>query len=145
MADIDFFSEGINQFKVPKPIRTRRWIRSVIRKEKRTLSHLNFIFCSDEYLLSINQQYLRHNTFTDIITFDNSEEPRTIEGDIFISVERVRENADTRQIAFEDELNRVMVHGVLHLIGYKDKSNDDKALMRKKEDAYLSLRIVSEK
>jgi rRNA maturation RNase YbeY len=145
MADIDFFSEGINQFKVPKPIRTRRWIRSVVKKEKKALSHLNFIFCSDEYLLSINQQYLRHNTFTDIITFDNSEEPRTIEGDIFISVERVRENADTRQIAFEDELNRVMVHGVLHLIGYKDKSNDDKALMRKKEDAYLSLRIVSEK
>jgi probable rRNA maturation factor len=145
MADVDFFFEDINQFKVPKPIRTRRWIRSVIRKEKRTLSHLNFIFCSDEYLLSINQQYLRHNTFTDIITFDNSEEPRTIEGDIFISIERVRENADTRQIAFEDELNRVMVHGVLHLIGYKDKSNDDKALMRKKEDAYLSLRIVSEK
>jgi|SRR5690606_3850977 len=145
MADVDFFFEDINQFKVPKPIRTRRWIRSVIRKEKRTLSHLNFIFCSDEYLLSINQQYLRHNTFTDIITFDNSEEPMTIEGDIFISIERVRENADTRQIAFEDELNRVMVHGVLHLIGYKDKSNDDKALMRKKEDAYLSLRIVSEK
>lgn len=145
MADIDFFSEGINQFKVPKPIRTRRWIRSVVKKEKKALSHLNFIFCSDKYLLSINQQYLRHNTFTDIITFDNSEEPRTIEGDIFISVERVRENADTRQIAFEDELNRVMVHGVLHLIGYKDKSNDDKALMRKKEDAYLSLRIVSEK
>jgi len=103
------------------------------------LGDLNFVFCSDDYLLRMNQEYLNHKTLTDIITFDNSEEEGTIGGDIFISVDRVRENSVVFQSGLESELHRVMIHGVLHLSGYSDKSTHDKASMRGKEDAYLSL------
>ncbi len=139
MADVNFFSEGIS-FSVPRPIKTRKWIRSVIREEKGQLINLNYIFCTDDYLLLLNEQYLNHKTLTDIITFDQSSDPTLIEADIFISVDRVRENATERNISFETELDRVMIHGVLHLLGYGDKRNEEKAEMRKKEDAYLSLR-----
>lgn len=139
MADIEFFTED-HSFQIPKPRKTRQWIRNVIAKERKTLIHVNYIFCSDAYLLSLNQEYLRHKTLTDIITFGHSDRAREIEGDIFISIDRVAENARKLGTSFEDELHRVIVHGVLHLAGYRDKSRAEKLQMRKKEDAYLSLR-----
>jgi len=135
---IRFFYEEVD-FKIKHPTKVRSWITETARKEKKQVSEINYIFCSDQYLLSLNQDYLNHNTFTDIITFDNSE-GKELEGEIYISVDRVNENASKFQSAFEDELHRVMIHGVLHLCGYKDKKSGDKTLMRKKEDAYLSLR-----
>ena len=139
MAGITFFSQDI-PFKPSKPQKTKRWIREVVRREGRHLLQLNYIFCSDDYLLAINRQYLQHDTLTDIITFDNSETSNEIEGDIFISIERVEANARELGIDFDDELNRVLIHGVLHLMGFQDKTTKDKSLMRKKEDACLSLR-----
>jgi rRNA maturation RNase YbeY len=138
MSSVRFFSEEI-PFKLPNPRRTASWIKYAIRSEKKEPGGLNFIFCSDEYLRSINSQYLKHDTFTDIITFDNSEVAGVIEGDIFISLDRVKENSVTFKSEFLHELSRVMIHGVLHLIGYADKTTKDKATMRRKEDAYLSL------
>ena len=138
MPDINFFQEEI-RFKLAHPRITSRWIRAVVSSEKNKITFLNFIFCSDAHLKKINVDYLHHNTFTDIITFDYSD-PDGIQGDIFISIERVKENAKKFETQFQDELHRVMVHGVLHLLGYSDKTKAAKALMRKKEDAYLSLR-----
>lgn len=139
MPRIDFFCQDI-AFKLPTPGKTRSWIQEVIKREKKSLIHLNYIFCSDEYLLTLNKQYLNHKTLTDIITFDNSEASDEIEGDIFVSVPRVLSNAEKFHTDAHEELHRVLVHGVLHLIGYYDKSPRQKARMRKKEDAYLSLR-----
>ena len=139
MARINFFSHDIS-FKISRPRKTRQWIQEVLSREKQELVELNYIFCSDAHLLSINKQYLDHNTLTDIITFDNSEDSRQIEGDIFISVERVRANAKELEVNFEDELDRVLIHGVLHLMGHADKTPSEKLQMRKKEDACLSLR-----
>jgi len=138
MAKVNFFSEEI-RFKIPHPRKTTSWIKTVIRSEKCSIDELNYIFCSDNYLLRINQEYLRHNTFTDIITFNNSESPGLIAGDIFISVERVRANAEKFKASFDTELMRVIIHGVLHLLGYSDKTKTEKDRMRKKEEAYLSL------
>ena len=139
MAAIRFFSEETD-FKLPHPRKTSTWIKSALDKEKKTLGDLNFIFCTDEYLLQINVEYLDHHTYTDIITFDSSETPGTIEGDIFISIERIRENADKFSRPFDEELHRVIIHGVLHLIGYGDKTKTAKAKMTKKEDTYLAVR-----
>ena len=139
MAQISFFAEDV-KFKLPHPRKSSTWIKETIIKEKRKLESLNFIFCSDEYLREINIQYLNHKTYTDIVTFDQSEEPKTIQGDIFISIDRVKENAANFEVDFDEELHRVLIHGVLHLIGYGDKDPKAKARMRKKEDAYLSLR-----
>lgn len=141
MAEVNFFNQDIT-FKLPKQGKTRQWIKEVLSREKKQLAHLNYIFCSDEYLLSINKQYLKHNALTDIITFDNSEHGGPIEGDIFISIERVRANAKELKTGFDEELHRVLIHGVLHLSGYSDKSASDKSRMRKKEDACLSLREI---
>lgn len=138
MAAINFFCQNIS-FKIPHRRNTSSWIKAVLKKEGATLKQLNYIFCTDEDLLKINQQYLNHKTYTDIITFDNSELKGIIEGDIFISIERVKENASKLHVHFNNELNRVIVHGVLHLIGYSDKNLKAKKVMRKKEDAYLSL------
>ena len=139
MADINFFSQDI-PFKIPKPRKAAQWLREVVASEMKELVQLNYIFCSDNYLLSLNQQYLKHRTLTDIITFDNSEKPGVIEGDVFISLERVKENAETLRVGFDDEIHRVLVHGVLHLAGHRDKTSSEKRRMREKEDAYLSLR-----
>lgn len=136
---IRFFQEDIS-FKLKQPIKTSRWIKSIIQQEKFKLKELNYIFCSDNHLLSINQGFLHHDYFTDIITFDHSSENRTIAGEIYISIDRVRENAKDFEVDFDTELHRVMIHGVLHLIGYPDKSKAEKSLMRKKEEACLSLR-----
>jgi len=135
---ITFFSEDVS-FKLSSPNKVRRWIKEVILLEKHTLSEISYIFCSDDYLHNMNVQYLNHDTLTDIITFDNSEEEDQIEGDIFISVDRVKENATQLNLPFDIELHRVMIHGILHWCGYKDKTSADNDLMRKKEDACLSL------
>jgi rRNA maturation RNase YbeY len=137
-----FFFEEDTQFKPKQKTSLRTWIKSTIVTEGYTLSELNYIFCSDEYLLGINQQYLEHDTYTDIITFDNSELPKVVVGDIFISVDRIRENAKNFAVSETDELHRVMIHGALHLLGYKDKTKKDKTLMTQKEDHYLSLRVL---
>ena len=139
MAAIEFFSEDIS-FTLSKPRRTSNWIKRIAQKERREVVGVSYIFCSDAYLLQLNQQYLNHNTLTDIITFDYSEGAKQLEGEIYISIDRVKENAEKFKVSFKDELDRVMIHGVLHLIGYKDKKPADKALMRKKEEASLSLR-----
>ncbi|MFM9838099.1 MAG: rRNA maturation RNase YbeY [Cyclobacteriaceae bacterium] len=135
---IQFFYEQID-FKIKNPRKTTNWILLASKKEKRTIKEINYIFCADGYLLQLNQGFLNHKTLTDIITFDNSEGKKALEGEIYISIERVQENALKFKTDFEDELHRVMIHGVLHLIGYKDKKTSEKALMRKKEEACLSL------
>lgn len=139
MGSIAFFYEGID-FKVPKPLTTKSWIQKVIKKEKQNLSSLSYIFCSDEFLSKLNQDYLKHSTLTDIITFNYSKKADFIEGEIYISIPRVKENATLFKTEFQDELHRVIIHGVLHLLGYRDKKPSEKALMRKKEEACLSLR-----
>lgn len=139
MPSIKYFTEDIS-FKLSHPRKTASWIKSTIHAEDFILGDVNFIFCSDKYLHSMNVEYLKHNTLTDIITFDNSEEDELITGDIFISITRVRENAKTFDRPFDEELHRVIIHGVLHLLGYSDKTSSKQKQMRKKEDAYLSLR-----
>ncbi|MES2275305.1 MAG: rRNA maturation RNase YbeY [Bacteroidota bacterium] len=119
-------------------IAVRKWIKDTVIAEGFKLSELNYIFCSDAYLLRINQEYLNHDTYTDIITFDNSEIAQTIVGDIFISIERVMENARKFNVPQATELHRVMIHGALHLLGYKDKGSASKKLMTQMEDKYLA-------
>lgn len=135
---VSFFSEDID-FKVVNPLKTKKWIKNASFSEGYEVSQLNYIFCSDEYLLEINKQYLDHDYFTDIITFDNSEEDKELEGDIYISVDRVRDNAETFHTDFDSEMRRVLIHGLLHLVGYEDSSEALKTAMRAKEDEYLRL------
>ena len=135
---VSFFSEDID-FKVVNPIKTKKWLKNASISEGYELSQLNYVFCSDEYLLEINKQYLDHDYFTDIITFDNSEEDNQLEGDIYISVDRVRENAATFHTDFDTEMRRVLIHGLLHLAGHDDTSEALKTAMRAKEDEYLRL------
>jgi len=118
--------------------KVKKWIARAINSEKRKLGNVNYVFCSDEYLLNINRKYLKHNFYTDVITF-NYVENNIINGDIYISIERVKENAKNLKITFMNELNRVMIHGILHLIGYDDKSENDKVKMTKMENKYLRL------
>jgi probable rRNA maturation factor len=139
MPAINYFTEG-TRFKLEHPRKTASWIKKVVLSEKASLKSVNFIFCSDEALLRRNLEYLNHSTLTDIITFDNSEIEGEIEGDIFISIDRVKENALKFDQTFDRELHRVIIHGVLHLLGYNDKSAKQKEAIRKKEDACLSLR-----
>jgi metalloprotein, YbeY/UPF0054 family len=135
---INFFTEDTN-YTIKKKTVIKDWLKSAIPAEGYLLKELNFILCSDEYLLRINQDYLNHDTYTDVITFDNSEELKTIVGDIFISIERIKENAATFKHTVEQELCRVMIHGALHLLGYKDKTKAAKTLMTAREDHYLAL------
>jgi rRNA maturation RNase YbeY len=136
---IRYFSEG-TAFRLEHPIRTSRWLRRVAEAENQWIFQLNYIFCSDRYLLRLNREYLRHDTLTDIITFPYHQPGNPVEGDIFISIHRVRENSRRYGVPFTDELHRVMVHGLLHLLGYGDGTASEKRLMRDKETAYLSLR-----
>ena len=132
---ITFLTEDIT-FGLKEKLKHKAWLKDAAKAEGFAIGELNYIFCSDAYLLDINQKYLGHDTLTDIVTFDNSEDLKMIEGDIFISIERVRENAikfDTK----DSELKRVMVHGLLHLAGYKDKDKAQKELMRNKENEHL--------
>lgn len=114
------------------------WIQNVITSENKEEGDINYIFCDDEYLHKINVEYLNHDTLTDIISFDYSE-GNFLHGDIFVSVERVAENAKEFNVSFENELKRVMAHGVLHYCGYKDKSEQDELLMRQKEDEKIKM------
>ena len=132
---ITFHTEEL-KFTLKNKLRVKSWIRQVIKSEKKEEGSLNFVFTSDAKILETNIQFLNHNTYTDIITFDDCE-GNVISGDILISIERVTENALKFGVAFDHELYRVMIHGVLHLCGYKDKSKVDAALMRKKEDQAL--------
>lgn len=138
-TSVYFFTEDIS-FTLKQKQETRKWINEIIEAEGYRLRELNYIFCSDGYLLEINQQYLNHDTYTDIITFDNSDRERVVMGDIFISIDRVRENAATHKTNERDELHRVIAHGVLHLLGYTDKDKTAKTQMTHKEDQYLGLR-----
>ncbi|MBU2914658.1 MULTISPECIES: rRNA maturation RNase YbeY [Reichenbachiella] len=138
MSEIQFFYENID-FELANVQNIEQWITHTITAEGYSLEGINYIFCSDEYLLQVNIDYLNHDYYTDIITFDNSEEEGKIEADIFVSIDRCRDNAQMQDIPFVDELRRVIIHGILHLVGYKDKSDEDKSLMRQKENAYLSL------
>ena len=134
-----FFCEDVD-FKLKNSRKTISWIKDSIKNENKVPGELNFIFCSDNHLLQMNLDYLQHNTFTDIITFDTSEDKGLISGDIFISIDRVTDNAFKFKKELDNELHRVIIHGVLHLIGYSDKTVNKKSIMRGKEDAYLSLR-----
>ena len=133
----------IKKFDLPKPEGTSDWIEFTLAEEDRELGEINFIFCDDDYLLDINRKQLKHNTLTDIISLDYSL-GHVVSGDIYISVDRVRENASERDIDFLDEMHRVMIHGILHYVGYRDKSEEELAEMRSKEDYYLSLRAFLE-
>ena len=115
------------------------WLRHISKREGYKIIDLNYTFCSDDSLLEINIQYLNHNYYTDIITFDLSDIPREIEGDIYISIDRVKENAKINHSNFEEELLRVLAHGLLHLMGYKDKTKEDAKRMRDKEEECLIL------
>lgn len=135
---INFFTEDVS-FLLPKKRQIRNWIFGVIVTEGFQLSELNFIFCSDAHLLTINQKFLKHDTYTDVITFDNSEVEKTVVGDVFISIDRVKENAEEMNFKMFDELMRVMIHGTLHLLGYNDKTEESKTVMTAAEDKYISL------
>lgn len=143
-SQITYFTADIC-FTLPQKKVVTSWLQEVIVAENAVLCYLNFIFCSDHYLHAHNLQYLQHDTLTDVITFDYSETADSIEGEVYISIPRVRENATTYQASFLQELHRVMAHGVLHLLGYKDKISEDKAIMRGKEDSYIDLyeRVVA--
>ena len=134
---ISYYFEDID-FKLKDKIRIRKWLRLVAESEIFVLGDISIIFCSDNYILDINQKYLQHDYFTDIITFDYTEGNR-ISGDLFISIDSVRENSMEYGTEFIDELHRVIVHGVLHLIGYDDHTEEEIEMMRKKENYYLSL------
>lgn len=134
--EIEFFSESI-PFRLKNSKQIADWLDAVIYKEGHRYRQLNFIFCSDEYLLEINKKHLDHHDFTDVITFCLSDEP--IEADIFISIDRVKENAFTYSVPFSNELSRVMVHGVLHCLGYDDKTEGSKKQMKTLEAHYLSM------
>ncbi len=134
---IRFYFESTKEFELKKSD-IKLWLNKVIINENHILGDLNVIFCSDEYLIKINKEYLSHDYFTDIVTFNYCEDNK-ISGDIFISIDRVKENANIYSTSFINELHRVIVHGVLHLLNYNDKSEDEKKLMTSKENQYLAI------
>lgn len=130
---IQFFYENLSET-VSKAYQP--WLEDIIISEQKKLGEINYIFCDDEYLLKVNQDYLQHDYYTDIITFDYVK-GRTISGEIFVSLQRISDNASTLSKDYEEELRRVLAHGILHLCGYKDKTEEEEQLMRSKEDEYL--------
>jgi len=132
-----FFHSEETDFNLPNQPVIIDWINKTAEQEDQTVQVLNFIFCSDKYLHQINVEYLNHDTYTDVITFPYMENGKPVEGDIFISVERIKENAENFKTTFENELHRVMIHGTLHLLGYGDKSPEEKSKMTEKENEYL--------
>lgn len=137
MENATYFSEEID-FEIKNPEKKTSWLNSVISFYEKIPGELTYIFCSDDYLLKLNIEHLNHDTLTDIITFDYSK-TAIISGDIFISIDRIKENATKFDVTFDEELHRVMAHGVLHLIGFKDKSDEEKTAMRKAENHAISL------
>ena len=135
---IRYFCEDI-RFTYKNKLANNRWLKMVAGSEIRKIGDINIIFCSDNYILDVNMKYLQHDYFTDIITFDYCE-GKVVSGDLFMSVDNVRENSIEFGTDFEEELHRVIVHGVLHLIGYDDHTEEDKKVMRQKENYYLQMR-----
>jgi probable rRNA maturation factor len=133
---INFYSENV--FDLPQAEAYEKWLKEAIASEGKKTGEISFIFCDDDYLLQINREYLNHDTYTDIITFDNSV-GNILGGDIFISTERVRENAEIFEVSFDEELKRVIAHGVLHLCGYKDKTDEESGIMRSKEEEKMKM------
>ncbi|WP_047095101.1 rRNA maturation RNase YbeY [Chryseobacterium lactis] len=131
---IQFFYENL-----PESVNTdyKKWLEDLILSEGKKTGEINYIFCDDEYLLKINQDYLQHDYYTDIITFDYVK-GKTISAEIFVSLQRISDNASTLSRDYEDELRRVLAHGILHLIGYKDKTEEEEKEMRRMEDLYLA-------
>lgn len=136
-TEINIFTQGI-KFKIKNEEKFKNWIIETIVNEGKIAGAINFIFCNDSYLLKINKKYLQHDFYTDIVTFNNSDKENEISGDIFISYERVVENAGKLSESLEDETSRVSIHGILHLIGYKDIESEEIKEMRNKEDQYIS-------
>ena len=137
---VRYFQEDI-RFELKQKMRNNCWLKMVAGSEMRRLGAVNIIFCSDNYILDVNMKYLQHDYFTDIITFDYCEKDM-LSGDLFISIDSVRENARTYGTTFENELDRVMVHGLLHLIGYDDHTPEQTAEMRRKENYYLEMKAA---
>ena len=137
-ASVFFHFEDLT-FSLENKRKIREWLEGCCVKENKKLGDLNYIFCSDKYLLKVNRKHLNHNYLTDVITFDNTS-PEGISGDIFISYERVKDNAKMYKQKSVDELHRIMIHGLLHLMGYSDKKAEQQKVMKSKEDFYLSLR-----
>jgi probable rRNA maturation factor len=129
-----------NNFTIKDKIKIKKWILKSVEEEQRGINFISFNFCSDEYIIELNNNALKHNYYTDIITFELNYKNENIEGDIYISIDRVKENAKILKESFTDELHRVIIHGVLHLCGYKDKSSKETRKMREKENYYLNKR-----
>ena len=138
MCLVSFHSEQTD-YSISNENHISDWLVSVCKKEGKTLAEISIILCSDDYLLEVNRKHLNHDYYTDVITFDYSESPH-VSGDIFISIDRVQENAGSFGVEMVDELHRIIVHGILHLLGYTDKTSSSKEEMTSKEDFYLSLR-----
>lgn len=138
MTNVSIEFHAVNEFNLSEPNTVRDWLSMVVDEEQKKTDQLVYIFCDDKYLHKLNVQFLNHDTYTDVITFDESL-GNQLSGEIYISVERVKENASSFGVSFEEELHRVMVHGLLHLCGYKDKTEEETLEMRRKENYYLSL------
>lgn len=134
---IEFHFEDVAEF--PVNIETISWLENLLQNEEKKTGKIVYIFCSDEYLLEVNRKYLNHDYYTDIITFDYVK-GKTVSGDIFVSLPRIFENAEMHNTSTDKELHRVLAHGLLHLSGYKDKSEEEQVIMRDKEDFYLAKR-----
>lgn len=134
---VKYFNEDV-PFPILKKRSTSNWIRETILLEEKIVGDISFVFCSDDYLLEVNKKYLAHDYYTDIITFDYVKDG-LISGDIFVSIDRIKENAQEFSTTFENELNRILIHGILHLLGYKDKIKKDQKLMTFKENYYLNV------
>jgi rRNA maturation RNase YbeY len=137
LSTINFHKHNVS-FILEEKLLLKTWITSILTQEKVSFKSISYIFCNDEFLLKLNQQYLNHDTLTDILTFTLSNSKMPLVSEIYISIERVKENAGNLDIPFLNELHRVMIHGVLHLCGYADHSDVEKLMMRQKEDFYLS-------
>ena len=135
-GEINFYSEDID-FKLDQPELISKWINSAVKEEGKSVFSISFVFCSDTYLHELNVQYLQHDTLTDVITFPYQDNP--IEGDIYISIDRITDNATQFDVSILDELSRIMIHGILHLMGYSDKTPEEKEIMTKMENKYLTL------
>jgi len=133
----------VDRFYFPKRNFLKAFLAKQLKKEGKKIDAINYIFCSDKYLLQMNQQYLNHDTLTDIITFELSSNGQPLLSDIYISIDRVRENVSVFETTFQCELHRVIIHGALHLSGYKDKSEEQARQMREKEDEWLNRYFVS--
>lgn len=133
-----YFSSENTNFDLKGKMKVKKWITDIIKAQGQNVGDISYVFCDDDYLIQVNREYLDHDTYTDIITFDYVE-GKIVSGDILISVDRVKENAQLFNTTFEQELHRVIIHGILHLLGQADKSDEDAAMMRKKEEAALAL------